>query len=330
LSLHFLAIIFGLSSGLCPTYHSDTPRSEPHPLALFSLIPLNNRAADVIAHPCNSHLVSRLPAGILGLDIGLHMRSKSGNTIATLGRGDTDIFVGGSSIAKTQCSFEIDLDNNVVMLYDRSHGCTTQVFGEDAMPFEHGRIRKIVVQKNLNTTIGMGGQRQNLIQFRLLWYQGSTETEEKIKNRQGNPDAQEENPRLARTIDDLPTILPSQRETRVHPAGHQQLMLRYVLMGDALGSGQFGTVHKCRDVDSGKLMAVKVLEPSPGTSRPEDWNRSVYCALKREVETLSEISDVSMSSKLSLYEINTHTSQTLLIILRHNAGTNHELRSLWV
>lgn len=155
MSLHFLAIIFGLSSGLCPTYHSDTPRSEPHPLALFSLIPLNNRAADVIAHPCNSHLVSRLPAGILGLDIGLHMRSKSGNTIATLGRGDTDIFVGGSSIAKTQCSFEIDLDNNVVMLYDRSHGCTTQVFGEDAMPFEHGRIRKIVVQKNLNTTIGM-------------------------------------------------------------------------------------------------------------------------------------------------------------------------------
>jgi hypothetical protein len=91
------------------------PRPQPHPLALFSLKPLNPRAKDVVAHPCNSHLVSTVgDDGALALDIGFHIRSKSCNTLATLGRGETDIFVEGSSIAKVQCSFEIDLDTNVV------------------------------------------------------------------------------------------------------------------------------------------------------------------------------------------------------------------------
>jgi serine/threonine protein kinase len=36
--------------------------------------------------------------------------------------------------------------------------------------------------------------------------------------------------------------------------------MRYVEVGDPLGSGQFGTVHKAIDVDSGKFMAVKKIE----------------------------------------------------------------------
>jgi hypothetical protein len=91
------------------------PRPQPHPLALFSLIPQNARAKDVVAHPCNSHLVSTLRNGTLALDIGFNIRSQSCNTLATLGRNG-DIILEGSSIAKVQCSFEIDLDTNVVML----------------------------------------------------------------------------------------------------------------------------------------------------------------------------------------------------------------------
>jgi serine/threonine protein kinase len=40
--------------------------------------------------------------------------------------------------------------------------------------------------------------------------------------------------------------------------------MRYVTVGGKLGSGQFGTVYKAIDVDSGKLMAVKVLERPTG------------------------------------------------------------------
>jgi hypothetical protein len=83
------------------------PRPQPHPLALFSLIPQNARAKDVVAHPCNSHLASTLRDGTLALDIGFNIRSQSCNTLATLGRNG-DIILEGSSIAKVQSSFEID------------------------------------------------------------------------------------------------------------------------------------------------------------------------------------------------------------------------------
>jgi hypothetical protein len=246
------------------------PRPQPHLLALFSLKPRNPRAQDVVAHPCNSHLVSTLDDGTLALDIGFYIRSKSCNTLATLGRGETDIFVEGSSIAKVQCSFEIDLDTNVVMLYDRLHGQTTQVFGENATPFEHGRIRRVVVQEKLNTVIGMGGEGRNLIQFKLEWHPDPAQTIEKLKNREGIPRSYEENPRLAWTVDDVETVLPSRRETRTHTPGHLQLKMRYVRVGGALGSKTYRTVYKAIDVDSGKFMAIKILERPTKASKQED------------------------------------------------------------
>lgn len=54
-----------------------------------------------------------------------------------------------------------------VMLYDRSHGQSTQVAGENATPFEDGRVRKIVVQREPNTMVGMGGERRDLCPVRL-------------------------------------------------------------------------------------------------------------------------------------------------------------------
>lgn len=60
-----------------------------------------------------------------------------------------------------------------------------------------------------------------------------------------------------------------------------------------LGSGQFADVYKAMDVDLGKAMAVKILRPPVQLSKREDWRNSIYYALKREVETLSNISHVS-------------------------------------
>jgi hypothetical protein len=103
----------------------------PHPLALFSLRPHrgNERAKRAVAHPDNIRHVSTLSDGVEALDVGFHIHGKSSTTLATLGRGiEADIYVEGSNIAKVQCSFEIDLDTGVVMFFDRSHGCTTQVF----------------------------------------------------------------------------------------------------------------------------------------------------------------------------------------------------------
>jgi hypothetical protein len=115
---------------------------------LFSLVPEpgNERAERVVSHPDNIRHVSTLSDGVEALDVGFQIRGKSSTTLATLGRGvEADIYIEGSSIAKVQCSFEIDLDTGVVMFYNRSHSCTTQVSSENAMPFEYRRIRKVLV-----------------------------------------------------------------------------------------------------------------------------------------------------------------------------------------
>ena len=159
---------------------------------------------------------------------------------------------------------------------------------------------RVLVQKGVNTIIGMGGDGRILVQFQLEWHQDPTQTSETIKQYNALPCSRVENPRLARTVNGAPTELPSRRETRLHTPGKRQLRMRYVKVeGGNLGSGQFETVHKVIDVDSGKLMAVKILKRPARASKQEDWRHSLYYALKREVETLSVISHVSMSSSIS-------------------------------
>lgn len=71
----------------------------------------------------------------------------------------------------------------------------------------------------------------------------------------------------------------------------RNLPIRYQKLGDPLGSGQFGWVHKCVDVDSGKLMVVKILSRHP--DRSEEARRAeLRYALKREVEIIAKIKHV--------------------------------------
>ena len=142
------------------------PPLSPHPLALFSFEPINEGLRMVANHPENKHVVSTLLNRVCVLNIG-HVRSKvNKNTIATFGRGDTaDVFVDGPSISRVQCSPEIDPESSVMMLYDRSYGSFTQVFGKHAMQIEHPRPRKVVVQDDRNIYSGMGGDKCILVQF---------------------------------------------------------------------------------------------------------------------------------------------------------------------
>lgn len=273
-------------------------RREGHPLALFYLVAYDNNqnAKDALAHSDNRHHVWMREDGTLALDIGFNIRSRSSAILATIGRNDTDIRLHRPSISKLHCSFEIDLHTNVVMLHDRSFHGTTQVYGENATPFEHQRQRQVVVQEDLNTVIGMGGARRNLYQFELIWYRKPAESMEMVKNRQEISRGYEDPPSLIRTVfDEGDTEPPSRRETRPHTAGPRQKM-RYATIGPPLGSGQFGTVHKAVDADTGKLMAVKILRRPVAASGQDNWTPSQYHALKREVEHLSELDHVSQST----------------------------------
>ncbi len=272
------------------------PRPYPHPLAVFSLKPLNERAYDVVNHPANDRLVSTLVDGTLALDIG-HAVSESGEatTLATLGR-NADIIIPGASISKIQCSFEINPDTNVIMFYDRSYNLSTQVFGENKTPFEYGRPRKVVVRNDCNTKIGMGGEQRKLVRFELMWHSGPMHAMEKVKDRQRG--ALEVNPRLARTIDEADTDTALTRmATRPHTSGPGQPTIRYLTLGENLGSGAFGNVEKVLDTDTGRLMALKLVK------RPsrEAEEMALSNMLKREVENLSRLSHVSGTLLRELY-----------------------------
>lgn len=43
----------------------------------------------------------------------------------------------------------------------------TQVFGENTIPFQHGRLRKVVIQEGLNDIVRMGSTKRNLVLFEL-------------------------------------------------------------------------------------------------------------------------------------------------------------------
>lgn len=140
----------------------------------------------------------------------------------------------------------------------------------------------------------MGGEKRDLVTFQLEWHT-LPELLSLELHRAGQSLSLnwEENPHLARTVDEAVTDSPSRRETRIHTPG-QGLRMRYARF-DKLGSGQFGEVYKAVDVDSGRLMAVKIIRPhmSPTKEELDEWRLAVKYALKREVETLSRLNHVS-------------------------------------
>ncbi|KAL8815773.1 MAG: hypothetical protein Q9223_005125 [Gallowayella weberi] len=281
-------------------------RTAEHPGALFSLVPMNPslvpmnpRADGVVSNSRNQHLAWLSEVGEDGkqttnLSVGFNICSKKGgfSTIATIGRGDdVDIYVEGSAISKLQCTFQIHLGSKKVMLFDNSTSHTTQVYSGDKQedivrPFEHERPlpRSIVVTENLNNVVGMGGEARNLVLFRLHWHRTDAETLKYIQTRQDLPkNYQQEyadNPGLAQTrSQEHDTTEPSRMQTRAHTPS--QLRMRYTV-GDRVGKGSYGDVYQAVNLDTGSLVAMKVLRV--------ESSFQAYLTRKREVETLARIS----------------------------------------
>lgn len=260
-------------------------RDHPHPRALFSLVPLTGEAKQVLNYAGNKHLVSRLVDGRLAIDVG-HLPFKSASILATLGRAeDATIKVPHPRISKIQCTFEINLDSRIIMLYDRSSGSSTQSQGSNAFPFEFGRpYRRIALMKGINERIGFGGPSHDLFLFKIHWHQTTLQqTVKKLEALATVPrdyaDELQQDPMNAHTVDEPNTVLPSRVETSVQTLGNLQRTLRYVGL-EALGQGAYGEVHKAVDIDSGRLVAVKIV-------------RLPAKDVKREVEVLQELVHVS-------------------------------------
>ena len=248
----------------------------PDPNALFPLVWKNDRAKEVVDHESNSHLVSLIDDKS-GLDFG-HFQSRSGcsSTLATLGGGG-------------------DADG-IVLFYDESKSWSSQVSGENATPFEYGRPRRVVVLPKVNTTIGFGGVGRNLVEFDLVWHCDRDTVDATLETRRNIPPSRRRTPRFLRTVEDVDTMAPTGRCTRVHTSGPRSLTMRWKEL-IKIGSGEFGVVWKGVGLDSGRLMAVKKLSNPPETSH-EQWKATLNCEVKREVSFLSGLSHVSQKSHI--------------------------------
>lgn len=257
--------------------------TSPRPLALFSLIPVSAAARAAVNHPNNDTFVSEGDNGPV-FDIG-HTQPKPCGTLVTLGRGpEADIFLGSCFIAKSQCSFMIDPDTKVIMLHDLSHQRSTQPFGPESVPFEGDRKRQVVVCRNVNTQLGMGGANRDIYTFTLKWHQSLTEimAQAEVEKEARPSTSYQINPRISRTVDEKDTAaLTPHYDTR--PQLPPRPKIRYTpLQEPELGSGQFGTVYRVLNLDSGKCIAIKKL------SQPAA-NDQIKAAVENEISTLSRL-----------------------------------------
>ena len=248
-------------------------RRRPNTRALFSLIPKNDKAKTVVKDEDNDHLVSySLKKNVESFDIGFHINSQSStNTLATLGRDDCDISFRPPSVARTQCSFEIDdLNSGIVMFYDRSHKHNTRVSGKHSKTFESGRSpRKVLVYPRFNERISIGGINGDLFQFEIEWIVSEHEIKEFVRKHRDAKKDMITNPRKARTRDLVETALTSAKMTPEQAFQRpSQTGLRY-FKRDLLGVGSFGKVWRAIDVDSGRVMAMKQIDWVPGSQEQE-------------------------------------------------------------
>ncbi|KAI1084149.1 kinase-like domain-containing protein [Whalleya microplaca] len=84
------------------------------------------------------------------------------------------------------------------------------------------------------------------------------------------------------------TVLLSRMTTRINTAETRLPKIRYA-KGTMLGYGRYADVFEATDVDSGNLMAVKILRRPPGTSEQE-WKMLLRGTRWREVKIHSQIS----------------------------------------
>ncbi len=274
---------------------------RPNQQALFSLIPLNDKATAAVKDEDNSHLVSiSLETKVPSFDIGFHISGPHpNNTLVTLGRNDCDIYLRPSSISRIQCSFEVDdLNSGIVMFYDRSPKHNTRVSGvKESAQFQKERSpSRVLVCPGFNDIISMGGVHHNLIEFRLEWIKSEDEIKAIFKKHRAAAEASIIHPRKARTRDPTITTLPSTMMTPLTPDQAFQRptvsSLRYYKQrSKVLGKGAFGTVWRAVDVDTGRIMAMKHIQWKSGPQAQAYISR-----VQQEVELMRRAKHVRPNS----------------------------------
>ena len=271
------------------------PRQTPDPQTIFHLVPDEEsvKACEILHHPDNKPFVSRCKGRSInsleidyGLEIGYHVPKRTLPQVITEVGRDADLILSGATISKIHFSFEIHPESRQIMFCDRSRLRNIRI-----EPFgfrKDGDFRQVVLQPGVEYRISFGGEQLSQYVFNLVWSRQSADVLDEARKGYENADARAQNPRWARTVEEGPTELPSWYNTRLHTPS-AGAVLRTTVAGD-LGEGSFGVVKKAVDLDSGCLIAAKIITLSNKLNSSELSEEESL--LRREVKTLSSISHV--------------------------------------
>lgn len=287
-------------------------RRKPPKGALLSLVADSVRAVEITQMQENSHFLYEIN-GEQALVIG-HVRSKTPSkyTIATIGREpNADIFVPDPDISRSQCSFELNDENDCILLRDTSTQASTHIFGEkvfDLRRVEDGP-RRVALVPSLKANLGLGRKLEPThsryarqghmptgwnyrIRFRIVWHVDCHQAASDLRHRvvYSPKDA----PRFNRTLEaPVETALPSR--TSHTPTQRLGKRLICVRVGKPIGSGTFGEVSRALDVYGCRYVAEKRLIPP---SKP-DANQKPSDLIEKEMENLFGLKHVRALTKLS-------------------------------
>ncbi|KAL1961432.1 hypothetical protein VTO42DRAFT_160 [Malbranchea cinnamomea] len=299
------------------------PLPTPHHLALFSLVAINERAREVLADPKNRDLVSYIPGFVdeddpcqtlQGINVGLHINTRSEHILARVGRSGTDIVIEGADIANLQCEFQIDPDSQVCLICDVSEDQTMEVYrpGSSLMSgWESIRPNRVaLIARGFQTVIAFGS-RSNPAYFRIHWHPVRFNLTEKLLLRR---------PRSGRrkaTLDSHIQSIADPRTLDLFNYGEGRA-LRYV-QGPLSGKGAFGSVYAAVNEDTGQLMAVKEVKLT-GTNNATRITE--FIQVKREIQALADLSHPNI---LEIFAVQWNRQTTVKIFTALKDGSAHDL-----
>ncbi|RMD39837.1 hypothetical protein DV735_g5289, partial [Chaetothyriales sp. CBS 134920] len=250
-----------------------------HAETLFHLEPLDATTRAILDHTDNTPFVSLSSEGRLALEIGYHVSSKprGGRVIARLGR-DADLILPAKTIAQVHLAFEVHPISHAILLCVRAEN-TQSVKVEPGGFRPGGHLRQVVLDPGINNYEITVGENVRPFHFAVRWRLDISSTAYAVDNGFQAAQARAVNPRWFKTEDDSDYDIRSWYTTRLQSGVIASV--RHAQLGQKLGVGSYGSVHRGIDLDSGHLIAVKVVEP-----QDEKQNQNLY----REIKTLQTLS----------------------------------------
>ncbi|KAF4966589.1 hypothetical protein FSARC_5753 [Fusarium sarcochroum] len=221
-----------------------SPTLDTDPKVIFSLVPMNPGAFEVVNNPLNNHLFKR-EDGRNEINVFFDPTTSAGLFPSVMGRTG-HIIVDRIGISKFHCSFSIHMETGEILLVDHSPSHTLEFYGNNVRQFVVDGLHApaVVIDAKVNRQFGFGGTGASWFKWKIKWYKEPPIDVEAWARGSGNHRFGQDC-----TVRDFP---PTQRLE--HCALENRFLHREKLVDKTLTK-----VQKAVDAYSGQYVAIKTV-----------------------------------------------------------------------